>query len=81
VRRFALQTAQSLRENWFVLSMNPWTGDGATCYGDSGGPHCLGGRPATSSSHHDHRRRDVGKTYRLDSASARAFLAEFVTLP
>ena len=85
VRRFALQTAQSVQENWFVLSMNPSTGDGGTCYGDSGGPHFIGGptsiKLVSITITGDAMCRSTDKTYRLDSASARAFLDEFVTLP
>ena len=43
VRRYALQSFQSLRPNTLELSQNPSTGDGGICAGDSGGPHFLGG--------------------------------------
>ena len=65
--------------------MNPSTGSGGTCFGDSGGPHFLGG--ATSNLLvsitviGDAMCRATDKTYRLDTASARAFLDDFVTLP
>ena len=85
IRRFALQTAQSLQEAWFVLSMNPSTGNGGTCYGDSGGPHFLGGASSTRlvsiTVTGDAMCRATDKTYRLDSASARAFLDDFVAVP
>ena len=42
-RRFALQNMLSLTDAWFTLSMNQATGNGGTCFGDSGGPHFLGG--------------------------------------
>ncbi|PPK93148.1 trypsin [Kineococcus xinjiangensis] len=84
-RRFALQTSLSLRENWLLLSMNPATGDGGTCYGDSGGPHFLGGersdRIVSITVTGDAVCRATDKTYRLDSDSARAFLDDYVTLP
>jgi hypothetical protein len=32
----------SLVDSWLKLSMNPSTGSGGTCFGDSGGPHVLG---------------------------------------
>ena len=35
-RRYALQSAWSLQNSWLLLSMQPATGDGGTCYGDSG---------------------------------------------
>ena len=41
-RRFATQQFWSLSPAWMTLAMNVSTGDGGTCYGDSGGPHFLG---------------------------------------
>jgi hypothetical protein len=38
VRRYALQHALNLEQAWLLLSMNPSTGNGGTCYGDSGAP-------------------------------------------
>ncbi|MGY1651724.1 trypsin-like serine protease [Geodermatophilus sp. SYSU D01119] len=85
IRRFALQTALSLQKTWFTLSMQPSTGDGGTCYGDSGGPHFLGGENShllvSLTVTGDAMCRATDRTYRLDTASARAFLARFVTLP
>jgi hypothetical protein len=45
VRMYALQSALNLEKAWLLLSMNPSTGSGGACYGDSGGPHF----PRTSS--------------------------------
>lgn len=84
-RRFALQTLLSLEPAWLNLSENPSTDNGGTCFGDSGGPHFLGG---TSSNLQvsitvtgDNACRATDKTYRLDTPSAREFLGNFVTLP
>jgi hypothetical protein len=59
--------------------------DGGTCFGDSGGPHFLGGAgsnlPASTTITGDAMCRATDKTYRLDTASARAFLDDFVVLP
>ena len=44
---YALQSALNLEKAWLLLSMNPSTGSGGTCYGDSGGPHFLGAWRAT----------------------------------
>ena len=41
IRRTAMQGAQSRNASWLLLPMNPSTGNGGTCYGDSGGPHFL----------------------------------------
>jgi secreted trypsin-like serine protease len=77
----------SLTRAWMTLSMNLSTGNGGTCYGDSGGPHFI---------HLDGVETDIvasitvtgdapckatDKTYRIDTESARSFLAGFVSLP
>ena len=65
--------------------MNPSTGSGGTCYGDSGGPHFLGDSnlvvSITVTGDAPCRATDV--TYRLDTPWARAFLGQFpgVSLP
>jgi secreted trypsin-like serine protease len=85
VRRYALQSALTLEKAWLLLSMNPSTGSGGTCYGDSGGPHFLGGVESdlivSITITGDFWCRATDKTYRLDTASARDFLDDFVTLP
>ncbi len=67
--------------------MNLATGNGGTCYGDSGGPHFL---------HQDGLETNIvvavtvtgdanckatDKDYRVDTVAARTFLSEFVSLP
>jgi Trypsin len=85
IRRYVTQGFRSLTKSWLNLSMNPSTGSGGTCYGDSGGPHFLGGPTSnllvsiTVTGDAPCRATDV--TYRLDTRSARAFLDDFVTLP
>jgi secreted trypsin-like serine protease len=84
-RRFATQSFQSLIKAWLNLSMNEATGDGGTCYGDSGGPHFLGG-PSSNlivslTVTGDAVCKASDKTYRLDTPSARNYLDDFVTLP
>jgi secreted trypsin-like serine protease len=37
-RQFAVSDYQALLKSWLRLSQNQATGDGGTCYGDSGGP-------------------------------------------
>lgn len=77
----------SLTNAWLTLSMNSATDNGGTCYGDSGGPHFIhlngvetnivasvtvtGDAPCVA----------TDKTYRTDTAAAREFLSQFVTLP
>jgi hypothetical protein len=85
IRRFASQTFKSLQSAWLGLSQQPSTGDGGTCFGDSGGPHFLGGVDSnllvSITVTGDAQCRASDKTYRLDTASARAFLGQFVALP
>jgi hypothetical protein len=82
-RRFAEQAFNALGKTWLHLSMNPSTGSGGTCYGDSGGPHFLGTSNVVVSITvtGDAFCRATDVTYRTDTASARAFLGDFVTLP
>jgi secreted trypsin-like serine protease len=85
IRRYALQSALNLEKAWLLLSMNPSTGSGGGCYGDSGGPHFLGGVQSnllvSITITGDAMCRATDKTYRLDTASARDFLDDFVVLP
>jgi secreted trypsin-like serine protease len=82
-RRFAEQTFNALTASWLKLSENPSTGNGGTCYGDSGGPHFLGTSNTvvalTVTGDYNCRATDVD--YRLDTPSARSFLGGFVSLP
>jgi secreted trypsin-like serine protease len=84
-RRFATQSFLSLQPAWLNLSMNPSTGSGGTCFGDSGGPHFLGGVASdllvSLTVTGDAVCRATDKTYRLDTKAARDFLGRFVTLP
>jgi hypothetical protein len=84
-RRYALQTANALRKSWLRLSMQPSTGDGGTCYGDSGGPHFLGDETSNLvvwiTVTGDAMCRATDTAYRLDTSSAREFLGDQVTLP
>jgi trypsin len=86
-RRFVTQGFNSLTKVWLKLSMNPSTGSGGTCYGDSGGPHFLGAGAGETNLvvaltvTGDAPCRSTDVDYRTDTASARAFLRQFVTLP
>ncbi len=86
-RRVAVSEFNSLHTVWLQLSQNPATGDGGTCFGDSGGPNFLGagsgetniiaGITVTG----DAVCLATNVDYRLDTPSARSFLVQFVTLP
>jgi hypothetical protein len=77
----------SLTGAWLTLSMNSATDNGGTCYGDSGGPHFvhLDGVEtnivASVTVTGDAPCKATDKTYRTDTAAARGFLSQFVTLP
>jgi hypothetical protein len=84
-RMFAFSSFNSLNSAFLRLSQNPSTGNGGTCFGDSGGPNffnyngvrILAGITITG----DAVCRSTNVTYRLDIASARSFLAPYVPLP
>lgn len=77
----------SLTKAWLTLPMTKATGNGGTCYGDSGGPHFIhlngvetdivasitvtGDAPCVA----------TDKTYRMDTETARSFLAAHIDLP
>jgi len=83
VRGVATGTLNSTNKAWLRISMNPSHGDGGTCYGDSGGPNFLGTSDivAATTITGDSVCRSTNVVYRLDTASARNFLRQYVTLP
>jgi secreted trypsin-like serine protease len=86
-RRWADQEFLSLTNAWLTLSMNLATSNGGGCYGDSGGPHFihLDGEEtsivASITVTGDAVCKATDTTYRMDTESARSFLANYVTLP
>lgn len=83
VRMKTVGTLNSINPTWLRISMNESTGDGGTCYGDSGGPNFLGDTNVIASITitGDAVCRATNVTYRLDTQSTRAFLSQYVTLP
>jgi hypothetical protein len=87
IRYVATGGLWSITPNWLHISMNPTLGDGGTCYGDSGGPNFLGAGSsetnivAATTITGDFMCRATNVVYRMDTSSARAFLAQYVTLP
>ena len=87
IRRVAASTFNALNNNWLRLSGNKATGNGGTCYGDSGGPNFLGaginetniiaGITVTG----DAMCLATNVDLRLDTVSAQSFLKQYVTLP
>ncbi len=80
-RMSAHQELLSSTKAWATFSMNQATGNGGTCYGDSGGPHLLGDVVVSITVTGDTMCKATDKTYRVDTRAAREFLAPFVALP
>ena len=84
-RMFAFSSFNSLNNSFLRLSQNPSTGNGGTCFGDSGGPNFInvnGNRIiAAITITGDAVCRSTNTTYRLDTTASREFLAPHVTLP
>jgi len=86
-RYYALSEFAAIDRAWLHLQANQATGDGGTCYGDSGGPNFLwmGGKEtdivAGVTVKGDVMCVATNVIYRLDTPGARAFLGQFVTLP
>ena len=83
VRMVATGSLNAVNATWLRISGNAATGDGGTCYGDSGGPNFLGDTDVVASTTitGDAICRATNDTYRMDTPSARAFLDDFVALP
>lgn len=83
VRMRSVGSLNAVNKAWLRISMNPATGDGGTCYGDSGGPNFLGTSDviAAITITGDAVCRATNVVYRLDTQSARDFLKEYVSLP
>jgi hypothetical protein len=76
-RMYAFSSFNSLTPGYLRLSQNPATGNGGTCYGDSGGPNFLtvNGEQilVAVTTTGDTACRATNVDYRLDTASAQAF--------
>jgi hypothetical protein len=78
-RMYSFSSFNSLNGGYIRLSQNPSTGDGGTCFGDSGGPNfvnlngqqIIGAITITG----DSVCRSTNVDYRLDTVSAQGFLA------
>lgn len=85
LRKFSKSLFQALVPSWLVLSMNQHrTGEGGDCFGDSGSPKFFDGNTTlivATVTNGDSNCRATSRDYRLDTAAARTFLGQFVTLP
>lgn len=86
-REMSVSSFGALNTAWLRLSQNAATGNGGTCFGDSGGPNFMGagagesGVIAGTTITGDMQCVQSNVVYRLDSDSARAFLKDYVKLP
>jgi hypothetical protein len=86
-RWMAVSTFNALNLAWLRLSQNNATGNGGTCYGDSGGPNFLGAGSTETNTiagvtiTGDTACVATNVDYRLDTTTARAFIGLYVTLP
>ena len=84
-RMFTSGSFNALSPGYLRLSQNPSTGDGGTCFGDSGGPNFIhvGGALvlAATTVTGDPNCRATNVDYRVDTQTARRFLGQYVTLP
>ena len=78
-RMYSFSSFNSLNGGYIRLSQNPATGNGGTCFGDSGGPDFLTVNDqqilAAITITGDSVCRSTNVDYRLDTASAQAFFA------
>lgn len=87
VREFSVSTFNARGPGYLRLSQNQATGNGGTCYGDSGGPNFLGAGAqettiiAGTTITGDAQCVQSNVIQRLDTERSRAFLGRFVTLP
>jgi hypothetical protein len=86
-RYASVGSLDALTPRWLRVSQNAATGDGGTCYGDSGGPNFLGtGATETTTIAAititgDTVCQATNVDDRLDAPAARAFLGTYITLP
>ena len=81
-RGYAVESFLALNKGFLRLSQNPATGDGGACYGDSGGPNFLSVNGqlvlVAVTVTGDVPCRATNVVYRLDTATAQAFLAAYL---
>lgn len=87
VREFSVAEFRAVGPGYLRLSQNAATGDGGTCYGDSGGPNFLGAGSsettiiAGTTITGDSQCVATNVIQRLDTTASRGFLGRFVVLP
>ena len=75
-RMLAYQTLTTVNRDYATFSMNEATGNGGTCYGDSGGPHFdAEGRIVAITTTGDIPCKAIDQAYRVDTEIAYGFLS------
>ena len=83
----AVSSLRTQNRTWLRGSQNPALGNGGSCTGDSGGPNFLGAGSsetnilAATTITGDAACQSTNVDLRLDTASARWFLGQYVSLP
>ena len=81
VRRMATSPFMAINDTWLRLFANETvTGEGGTCFGDSGGPQLHDGLIVSITTGGDGACRAHNVNFRVDTPAAQAFLADFVDL-
>jgi hypothetical protein len=82
-RMYSFSSFNALNKGYIRYSQNPATGDGGSCFGDSGGPQFLDYQGTvyivSITIRGDSVCRATNVAYRLDTESARDFLAPYVS--
>jgi len=84
IRRYSTSPISGLTKNQLRLLVNPQaTGEGGTCFGDSGGPHFIRRSNVIVSvtSWGDAICRALDQTQRIDVPGVRSFLRHYIDLP
>jgi hypothetical protein len=76
-RRVSTSNVTNVKPTSLTTSEKP----GGVCFGDSGGPRLIGSTVVAETSSGNNNCTGQSTSYRLDSASARAFLSQFVAVP
>ncbi len=79
VRMYSVSSFKNLHDAWLYMSQNPHTGNGGTCFGDSGGPTYYRAADGTETqvavtSWGDAVCKSTNNNYRVDTASSLGFI-------
>ena len=83
VREYSVSSFRNLHKAWLYMSQNVHTGNGGTCFGDSGGPTFYTAADGSEylvavTSWGDAQCKSTNNNYRADTAASLAFIADMV---